>query len=121
VKSIQVEVKTVYGKDKIYPVNEAAQILALKAFMPARKKFSADFDSTVGGIPCGIKVDEVEPYEPAYRGGHPDSWEPESGGQIWFTVLDRAGYPAPWLQAKLTNDDTARIEGEILKSLKEFT
>lgn len=95
-------------------------VQALKGFMPPkRKRYCADFDSTVAGIPCGIKVDSVEVHQGNYSlsAACPDEYH---GYQdIEFTVLDSKGYPAPWLQAKLTNADTARIEGEILESLKE--
>lgn len=72
--------------------------------------------TTVAGIPCWVDVNTIDPYVPAYRGGHPDTWEPESGGEIDFTVCDRGGRPAPWLAAKMTDDDRQRIECEILEA-----
>ena len=35
-----------------------------------------------------------------------------------FTVLDRGYRPAPWLEAKMTDKDTERIEEEILDYYK---
>jgi hypothetical protein len=102
-------------------VNNIAPAIAqaLKAFMPpARKKFSADIDSNVQGIPCGIKVDRCFVNEPMGPSADSD-WDCYGYSEIEFTVLDRKGYEAPWLQAKLTDDDIDRIEIEILESMKE--
>lgn len=86
---------------------------------PKVKRYSADFDSTVSGIPCGIQVEHVH----ITRGNFsPRAETPEEYHgirDIEFTVLDSKGYPAPWLQAKLTDDEKVRIEDEILESLKE--
>lgn len=95
-------------------------VQALKGFMPpARKKFNADIDSTISGIPCGIWIGTIDIKEGNYspRAETPDEYHGHR--DIEFKVLDRSGYPAPWLEAKMTNEDTSRIEGEILESLKE--
>lgn len=54
-KTIQVEVKTVYGVDKIYPVNEAAQILASIA---GTKTLSAKTIEYANAL--GLEVAEVK-------------------------------------------------------------
>ena len=54
-KSIQVEVKTVYGKDKIYPVNEAAQILASIAGTKTLSPQTIEYANAIG-----LKVVEVK-------------------------------------------------------------
>jgi len=92
---------------------------ALRPFMPARKRYSADLDSTVCGIPCGIWIGTIDITKGNYspQAETPDEYHGHQ--DIGFKVLDRSGYPAPWLQAKLTDDDISRIEGEILESLKE--
>lgn len=54
-KVIQVEVRTVYGVDKIYPVNEAAQILASIA---GTKTLSAQTIEYANAL--GLEVVEVK-------------------------------------------------------------
>ena len=48
-----------------------------------------DFESQVQGIPCKVLFTKDE-----------------------FTILDRHGYQAPWIEKKLTKDDVERIEKE---------
>ena len=48
-----------------------------------------DIETTVAGIPCKVLFTGDE-----------------------FTILDRHGYQAPWIEKKLTKDDVARIERE---------
>lgn len=70
----------------------------------------------IAGIPCQVQLNHLEPITPAYRHGHPDNWEPESGGEMDFTVLDRRGRPAPWLDNKLTDDGVHAIKQALLKA-----
>ena len=60
----------------------------------------------IKGIPCQI---EVTSYYPAWQGTY---WTPPEPEEIEFRVLDRKGYPAPWLEAKLDKDEIIRIEEE---------
>lgn len=61
------------------------------------------FDYSIAGIPCRIRVDSYEPIVPA-------TWDhPEEGGDFEFTVLDRRGYPAPWLERKVTPSISDKI------------
>ena len=46
-------------------------------------------------------------------------WDCYGFSEIEFTVQDRKGYPAPWLERKLTDDDTSRIEYEIMKEYED--
>jgi len=74
-------------------------------------------EARIQGIPCQVQLDYYEPVTPAYRRGHPDNWEPESGGELRWSVLDRRGYPAPWLVRKLTDKDADHIEHALLKAI----
>lgn len=66
----------------------------------------------IAGIPCKVGVTHFEPYDPG-------SWhEPPSGGEIEFDVYDRKGYPAAWLERKVTEDDEVRIFKEYEADLK---
>lgn len=76
------------------------------------------FESRVAGIPCQV---EVLTYYPALPmritgSGYGDADPPEDEF-FEFQLLDRKGYPAPWLEKKLTQDDEARL----LSEYKELT
>ena len=69
-------------------------------------------DSHVQGIPCQVRVTDYVRVKPNrltwdsaddYYGYTEMEWE----------LLDRKGYPAKWLENKLTDDDIERIENEI--------
>ena len=77
-----------------------------------------DIDVLVCGIPAIARVLHYRPYEPAYRRGHPDNWEPASPPEIDFEILDRRGRPAPWLDRKLNNEARARLERELIEYLE---
>jgi len=68
--------------------------------------------SYVDGIPCQIKVDRLFTQKPNSRADNPDDYYGYT--EIDFTVCDRKGYPAAWLEAKMTTEDVERIENEIL-------
>jgi len=99
----------------IHPV----MVQALKGFMPpVSKRLSADFDTTIAGIPCGIKTGKVTVQKPL--GPNCDSdWDCYGFTDVEFTVLDSKGYPAPWLEAKMTDADRQNIESEILDQAEE--
>jgi hypothetical protein len=61
----------------------------------------------IAGIPCQLRVTYWEATTTA-------TWyTPAEGGDIEYEVLDRRGYPAPWLERKLTDLDRQRLEVEI--------
>lgn len=65
------------------------------------------FSSRIEGIPCKIRVDV---YEPAKPSRHYD--DPPEDAEFEFTVLDRNGREAPWLEAKVTDSISQRIYEE---------
>ena len=72
-----------------------------------------DFESHVQGIPCKVRVTYATPYVPA-------SWNsPEESGEFEFELLDRKGYRAKWLEAKVTEADVDRLEKEYLAWLED--
>ena len=73
-------------------------------------------ETTIQGIPCVIQPTHVEPFVPECRKGHPDSWTPAEGGYAEYEVMDRNGRKAPWLEAKMDDEDDKRIQGLILGS-----
>ena len=74
-------------------------------------------ESTVSGIPCLIQIDRCVVQQPLGRMADSDL-DCYGYTEIEFTVLDRNGRPAPWLERKLTANETCRIETEILKGEK---
>lgn len=68
------------------------------------------FETTVAGIPCRCLVYHYQPYRPmVITGTGFGDAEPPEPEEFEFRLLDRRGYPAPWLEDKLTDDDHARL------------
>ena len=66
----------------------------------------------IAGIPCQLRVTYWEDTIPA-------TWyTPAEGGDMEFEVLDRRGYPAPWLERKLDAADRQRLELEVNRFFK---
>lgn len=73
--------------------------------------YIAEIESRVAGIPCIIGVTE---YSSVAGNSRADSdWDYYGYTEAEFTVCDRRGRPAPWLERKLTGKDESRIESEI--------
>jgi hypothetical protein len=74
-------------------------------------------ESNIQGIPCLIEVTTLTVVKP-WRGcisKCPSSDDYYGYSEVEFVVLDRKGYKAAWLERKITADDKARIETEILE------
>lgn len=73
------------------------------------------FETRVADIPCQCLVyayQEELPMRITGSGfGDADPPEPEI---FEFRLLDRKGYPAPWLEKKLSPSDEARLKNEYL-------
>jgi hypothetical protein len=80
-----------------------------KQLLRAERRYQELHPSTVAGIPCIVGVIELHT-------ASSDGW---ARPQVCFTfdILDRRGYPAPWLEAKLDHsvayNDEARFLAEI--------
>lgn len=70
-------------------------------------------ESSVAGIPCLIGVSTYLHVKGSFSYHAPSDLDYYGYEEIEFDVLDRKGYAAPWLERKLTDDDTARIEESI--------
>ena len=75
-------------------------------------KLAYDFESKVAGIPCKVRVTYHTPYVPASYNG------PAEGGDFEYELLDRKGYRAKWLEAKVTEADVERLEQKYEDYLK---
>lgn len=82
-------------------------------------KQAADFEGHIQGIPCGILVGRIDITAGTYscHASCPDDFYGHA--EIEFSVLDSRGYPAPWLDKKMTDKDVARIEKQILEFSRE--
>lgn len=72
----------------------------------AERRFEELHQSTVAGIPCIVGVTDL-------YADTSDGWI-GSRTVFRFQVLDRRGYPAPWLAAKLNAGDEQRFIEEIV-------
>jgi len=73
------------------------------------------FETTVAGIPCQCLVYEYQEELPMRitGTGYGDADPPEPA-VFTFRLLDRRGYPAPWLERKLSMNDHERLKQEYL-------
>lgn len=68
----------------------------------------------IAGIPCLIKPTHVFIQEPL--GPNCDSdWDASGYSEVEFDVYDTKGYPATWLEKKMTDEDEDRIKELILE------
>lgn len=76
------------------------------------------FDTRVAGIPCQYKVIAFRSETPMRVNGPAfEDSEPAIEEVFEFDLFDRKGYPAIWLEKKLTPADHDRILEEYLTSL----
>ena len=68
--------------------------------------------SHISSIPCAIQVDHFFKQKPLGRNCDSD-WDCMGYTEVEFTVCDRRGRPAPWLERKLTPGDIERLKAEI--------
>ena len=72
------------------------------------------FDTQVAGIPCQCRVNFHSPYKPMkVTGSGMGDCDPPEYEEFEFTLLDRKGYKAPWLEAKLKPADQERLLEEL--------
>lgn len=65
-----------------------------------------EFETTIDGIPCIVRYSISGMEMPATRE------EPPEYEDLEYQILDRKGYPAPWLESKMTSSDELRISDE---------
>ncbi len=71
----------------------------------------------IQGIPCQVEMTSYSPFR-SNRRGHIDNWLPDDPEEIEFTVFDRKGYYAGWLERKMTPQDVCDIEELLLQEAK---
>lgn len=73
------------------------------------------FDTQVAGIPCQCTVYGYAPEIPMrITGSGFGDADPPEPAVFDFRIMDRRGYPAPWLEAKLQPGDADRLLHEYL-------
>jgi hypothetical protein len=74
-------------------------------------------ETRVQGIPC---IAEVLYYKPAryYLSGPPEHCYDEPS-EFEFRLRDRRGRLAPWLDRKMTEDDTYQVQADFLQAVKD--
>ena len=72
----------------------------------------------IQGIPCQVRVDTLSVVKPHPLADNPDDFFGYT--EIEYTVFDRKGYPARWLEDKMTDEDRHRIEQEIIDESKSY-
>lgn len=77
-----------------------------------------EFETRIAGIPCRIRIDHCDIRKPDYRADNPDDYYGWS--EVTWTVLDRNGRKAPWLENKLKQEDYDRIDEEALEVIKDY-
>lgn len=84
-------------------------------------KETADFDTTVCGIPCGVVVDTYHYQPPSKKCAQQCETPDEFYGytEIEWHLLDRKGYHARWLEDKMTDGDNETLEEEIMEEYNE--
>jgi hypothetical protein len=84
--------------------------------MPKPTDLIAQIDYTLHGIPCLIGVSHFYHQKPNYS-----TWDSDVDyygyTECEWSILDRKGYPAPWLERKITEDEIAHIESRIVESM----
>jgi len=81
--------------------------------------YIAEIESRVAGIPCIIGVVEYFSVAGSYSQNAASDWDYHGYSESDWVVCDRRGRPAPWLERKLTDKDSSRIEFEIAKYLAD--
>jgi hypothetical protein len=79
-----------------------------------------EIESRVAGIPCLIRLGRVDITQGTYSPQADNQDEYFGHTDIEFEVLDRRGRHAPWLERKLTDDNTSDIEQQLLKEIEAY-
>jgi|ERR1035437_6923737 hypothetical protein len=88
------------------------RVLSKSASLKAR--ISGYLEASIQGIPCLIEVDTCNVVKGNSRADNPNDYY--GYADIEFTVYDRKGYRAVWLEKKMTDEDREAIEEKILKA-----
>lgn len=74
-------------------------------------------EASVGGIPCQAELTFYRPGDPGCLFGPPERCYPPEPPEVEYELLDRKGYPAAWLQRKVTAEDHEAIVEALLAQI----
>lgn len=77
------------------------------------------FASRIAGIPCQIAVTHLVDERGSFSPNAASDLDYYGYTECEFTVLDRRGRPAPWLEHKLTDADRQRLTEEAIEAIEE--
>jgi hypothetical protein len=77
-----------------------------------------EIETRVAGIPCCARLTHFYGGDPGRLFGPPEHCYPPEPQEMDWTILDRRGRPAPWLERKMTDQDVDRIADQFLKALR---
>ena len=72
--------------------------------------------ATISGIPCLIEVNDCIVVKGSYNRMCDSSDDYYGWSDVSFTVYDRKGYKAEWLERKMTDNEREDIEQMIIES-----
>lgn len=73
-------------------------------------------DTYICGIPCKVQLEHYYPgADMVITGPGFGDCEPPEPTEVDFTVYDRKGYRARWLENKLTDSECDRIDEELIE------
>lgn len=77
-------------------------------------------EARISGIPCLVQVDSYDTVPPCRGSARtaPSEMDYRGGAEVEFTVCDRNGRPAPWLERKMSDDERTTIEERIIADHK---
>jgi hypothetical protein len=81
--------------------------------------YLAEIETRVAGIPCIVGVTHFESVSGSFSYHASSDMDYHGYTESEWVVCDRRGRPAPWLERKLTKNDTSRIESEIADQLND--
>jgi hypothetical protein len=76
-------------------------------------------EARVAGIPCIIRVDHLRIVTGSYNYNAPSDWDYYGYEEVEYTICDRRGRPAPWLERKATDRDHDEIKTLILEAARD--
>ena len=83
------------------------------------KRKTGLFETQIQGIPCQIHVTDCTVVKGSYSYHAASDWDYYGYTEFDFEVYDRKGYPAAWLERKMTDADRSRIQEEYMTSMKD--
>jgi hypothetical protein len=84
-----------------------------------RKQYNYKVPFYISGIPCLLGVDGYEAVSGSYSYHAASDVDYYGYVECEYDVLDRKGYPAAWLERKMTEKDFCLAEEAIAEYLKE--